>query len=164
LNLRNFTLFRMAAPSVVAMSLLFLPGCESTPGAGGTPTISPAATPQAVPSANVQKVQAWKDANLLASRADGREALVGGGESMNPVYGDNTMLVVHPIEFSQLKAGMTVVYTGRHGRRVAHQLIKREGKGWRAQGINNPDEDNDLVTPENLIGVVYASLSSEIKD
>ena len=118
--------------------------------------------PEAVPSANVTKIQAWKDASKVASRSEGTTALAGGGQSMNPVYGDNTMLVVHPIEYAKLKLGMTVVYfSQRTGGRVAHQLIAKESKGWRAKGLNNPKEDADLVTPDNLIGVVYISLVSE---
>jgi len=80
---------------------------------------------------------------------------------MNPVYGENTMLVVHPIEYAQLQVGMTVVYQSRTGHRVAHQLIAKEKGGWRAQGLNNANQDAELVTPENLIGVVYASIVSE---
>lgn len=80
---------------------------------------------------------------------------------MNPVYGENTMLVVHPIAYQDLKVGMTVVYLSKAGHRVAHQLISKERGGWRAQGINNANQDAELVTPENLIGVVYASIVSE---
>lgn len=131
-------------------------GCE-TDGAG-----TPAASAQPMtPSANVKKVQAWKDAEMLAGREAGREALVGGGDSMKPIYGDNTMLVVTPINYADLQEGMTVVYTNRHGRRVAHQLLSPTRSGWRVQGLNNEAEDAELVTPENLIGVVYASLATE---
>ncbi|HTZ19938.1 MAG TPA: S24/S26 family peptidase [Opitutaceae bacterium] len=133
-------------------------------GLGSCATTAPTGAPppaQPVPAANVQKVQAWKDAEMLAARDPGRTALVGGGTSMNPVYGDNTMLVAVPIDFKDLKAGMYVVYLNRYNRRVAHRLVAKEGKGWRAQGLNNPEEDNDLVTPENLIGVIYASLTHE---
>jgi len=106
-------------------------------------------------------MEAYKDASVLASRGQGRQALVGGGASMNPVYGENTMLVVHPIAYQDLKVGMTVVYLSKAGHRVAHQLIAKERGGWRAQGINNANQDAELVTPENLIGVVYASIVSE---
>lgn len=134
---------------------MLLGGCATPPPAGPPAPVPP------VPSANVQKVQAWRDAEMLAARDPGRTALVGGGASMNPVYGDNTMLVAVPIDFKDLQAGMYVVYLNRQNRRVAHRLVAKEGKGWRAQGLNNPDEDNDLVTPENLIGVIYASLTTE---
>lgn len=157
---------RRLFPFCVSLSLLFplFSGCEtdsSTPVTPATRTAGNLGAPQAVPSADIKKVDAYKDATLLASRGAGRQALVGGGASMNPVYGDNTMLVVHPIEYADLKAGMTVVYLSKSGRRVAHQLIAKESKGWRAQGINNPGEDQELVTPENLIGIVYASMVSE---
>ena len=134
---------------------LLLGGCTATAPTGAPPPAQP------VPTANVQKIQAWKDAEMLAARDPGRTALVGGGTSMNPVYGDNTMLVAVPIDFKDLRAGMYVVYIDRNNRRVAHRLVAKEGKGWRAQGLNNPEEDNDLVTPENLIGVIYASLTPE---
>ena len=134
---------------------LLLGGCAATAPTGAPPPAQP------VPTANVQKIQAWKDAEMLAARDPGRTALVGGGTSMNPVYGDNTMLVAVPIDFKDLQAGMYVVYLNRNNRRVAHRLVAKESKGWRAQGLNNPEEDTDLVTPENLIGVIYASLTPE---
>jgi len=134
---------------------LLVGGCGTTAPTGAPPSAQP------VPTANVQKIQAWKDAEMLAARDPGRTALVGGGTSMNPVYGDNTMLVAVPIDFKDLQAGMYVVYINRNNRRVAHRLVAKESKGWRAQGLNNPEEDNDLVTPENLIGVIYASLTHE---
>ena len=77
---------------------------------------------------------------------------------MNPVYGENTMLVVHPIAFEKLTVGMTVVYVNRDGKRVAHQLVAKEANGWRARGLNNLQEDTELITRDNLVGVVYASL------
>jgi hypothetical protein len=134
---------------------LLIGGCATTAPTGAPPPDQP------VPTANVQKIQAWKDAEMLAARDPGRTALVGGGTSMNPVYGDNTMLVAVPIDFKDLQAGMYVVYLNRDNRRVAHRLVAKESNGWRAQGLNNPKEDNDLVTPENLIGVIYASLTHE---
>jgi hypothetical protein len=149
----------ISAPLLLAVGLagaLLVGGCETT--AVTAPPPPPPAQP--APSANVSKLQAWKDAELLAGRDAGRTALIGGGQSMNPVYGDNTMLVTVPVAFADLKAGMTVVYLNRANRRVAHVLIAKEAKGWRAQGLNNPEADAELVTPDNLIGVLYASLAT----
>lgn len=144
---------------------LFLTGCETvtTPpaGASGVPMNS---STSIVPSSNVSRLQAWQDASSVAARGEGRASLAGAGESMNPVYGDNTMLVVTPIAYEKLQAGMTVVYINKQGRRVAHQLIGKEKQGWRAQGLNNEVADAELVTPENLVGVVYASMSSDAKE
>lgn len=117
-----------------------------------------------VPSSNVSRLQAWQDASTVAARGEGRSSLVGAGESMNPVYGDNTMIVVTPIAYEKLQAGMTVVYINKQGRRVAHQLVSREKQGWKAKGINNDAADAEWVTPYNLVGVVYASMSSDSKN
>ena len=152
---RKTTALLTLAPVCALSAGLFAGGCAATASTGAPPSAQP------VPTANVQKIQAWKDAEMLAARDPGRTALVGGGTSMNPVYGDNTMLVAVPIDFKDLQVGMHVVYVNRNNRRVAHRLVAKESKGWRAQGLNNPEEDNDLVTPENLIGVIYASLVHE---
>ena len=157
----NSRMSRVSGLLLLLPLLLALAGCESD---SSGPSIRRPSEPLPTPSANVSRLQAWQDANLIASRESGREALVGGGTSMNPVYGDNTMLVVQPIDYDQLKAGMTVVYVNDQGKRVAHQLIKKEARGWRAQGIDNDVEDYDYVTPDNLVGVVYASLVSEDPD
>lgn len=111
------------------------------------------------PSANVSKLQAWRDAELIASLAPGRTEVIGAGDSMKPVYGENTILVLSKIAFDDLKPGMNVVYTNRRGRLVVHQSIARDASGWRARGINNAQEDPERVTRENLVGVVYASLA-----
>jgi hypothetical protein len=121
----------------------------------------PPAESAPAPSADVARRETWHDAELLAAREEGRDVLVGAGESMAPVYGDGTVLVVRPIAFDQLHEGMTVVYLNSQGRRIAHRLLRREEQGWRARGLNNATPDDELVTPQNLIGVVYASLMHE---
>ncbi|HRE06315.1 MAG TPA: S24/S26 family peptidase, partial [Opitutaceae bacterium] len=94
----------------------------------------------------------------------GRSSAVGSGESMAPVYGDSTLLVIAKVEFDQLQAGMTVAYQNFLGRRVVHQLLESTSSGWRVQGLNNETADRERVTRENLIGVVYASLASDSSD
>jgi hypothetical protein len=116
-------------------------------------------TPSDAPAANVSKLQAWKDAEAIAALAPGRSEVIGAGDSMKPVYGENTILVISKIGYDELKPGMSVVYTNKLGKLVVHQTLAREAKGWRVQGINNAREDKDRVTRENLVGVVYASLS-----
>jgi hypothetical protein len=116
-------------------------------------------TPSTAPAANVSKLQAWKDAEAIAALAPGRSEVIGAGDSMKPVYGENTILVITKISYDELKPGMNVVYTNRRAKLVVHQTLSREAKGWRVQGINNEREDQDRVTRDNLVGVVYASLS-----
>ena len=49
---------------------------------------------------------------------------------------------------------------GRFGDRYVHQLIRKKRRHWVAKGLNNPTSEPERVTPENLIGVVYATFSS----
>ena len=85
----------------------------------------------------------------------------GGGYSMAPIYGSNTLIVTAPIAFEELKIGMIVAYRSRSGNRYVHQLIQKKHRNWVAKGLNNPTRDPELVTPENLIGVVYAIFNSQ---
>jgi len=54
-------------------------------------------TPATAPAANVSKLQAWKDAEAIAALAPGRSEVIGAGDSMKPVYGENTILVISKI-------------------------------------------------------------------
>jgi signal peptidase I len=144
MSARSFLFFATAGWSVL------MAGCASHAQTTARPRVS-----------NGSRREVWQDAELLAAREPGREVLFGAGESMAPVYGDGSVLVTRPIDYRQLRPGMTVVYINVEGRRVAHRLIRQEDHGWRAQGINNAAPDSDLVTPENLVGVVYASLAQD---
>lgn len=107
-----------------------------------------------------------KRAEAAAAAIPGATALWGVGKSMEPLYSSRTALVVAPINFKELKKGMTVVYVTRRGRMVAHSLIGDLPKGWIAQGVGNDQEDDDLVTRENLVGVIvgaYAEMHSEFR-
>jgi len=137
----------------VMVAGLWLTGCVSTPE--HTPSLKP------VPSSDVGRLQAWQDAEQVAARQSGRETVVGSGDSMRPIYGDRTVLVLAPIEYANLKAGMQIGYVNRHGRRVVHVLVAPDNDGWRVQGLNNESEDRERVTRYNLIGVVYASFATD---
>lgn len=134
------------------------------PPAATTPArdaVSPEKAPKVVPSSDVSRVQAWKDAEMVAKNGEGRSSAAGSGGSMQPVYGDNTMIVITKIAYEDLQPGMTVAYMNHKGHQVVHQLKDRTSRGWHVQGINNEVEDTDLVTRENLLGVVYASFATE---
>lgn len=98
-------------------------------------------------------------AEKAATAIPGAEAMWGVGDSMEPLYSTHTAIVVAPVEFSKLEKGMTVVYQNRRGEMVAHALTGDVPKGWIAQGVNNDDEDDDLVTADNLIGVIVGAYS-----
>jgi hypothetical protein len=111
----------------------------------------------ATPTTTTSIGEAFTDAEAVASREPGRTTAKGTGDSMAPVYGDSTLLVINPILYEELQAGMTVAYLNGRGLRVVHKLVSRTRTGWFVAGINNARIDEDLVTPENLLGVVYAS-------
>jgi hypothetical protein len=105
-------------------------------------------------------------AESAAAEIPGATAFWGVGASMEPLYTSRTAIVVAPMKFKELKKGMTVVYINRRGRMVAHSLTGDLPKGWIAQGVNNDEEDDDLVTKENLVGVIvqaYAEMPSEYR-
>jgi hypothetical protein len=103
--------------------------------------------------------QQMKQAEELAAGITGAQVLWGVGESMEPLYTSRTAVVVAPIAFKDLEKGMTVVYLSRRGTMVAHSLTGDLPKGWIAQGVNNDEEDDDLVTKNNLVGVIVQAFS-----
>lgn len=145
---------RIRRAAWVSALLLVLSGCESPPRP------EPAsAVPAVAPSSDVRRVRAFQDAERIAAADKGRSSAVGQGESMAPIFGDTTMLVLTRVPYEQLEAGMIVAYRNRRGVQVVHRLLERTRQdGWRVQGINNPHEDAEPVTRSNYIGVVYASL------
>lgn len=149
---------RTLPAAVVAVALVGVAGCEST----AKTTRPKAAVSTAAPTSDVRRIDAYQDAEQVARAGSGRAAVVGKGESMAPIYGDTTMLVITQLPFDQLAPGMVVAYRNRRGAEVVHRLVARTRDGaWRAQGINNPEEDAEPVTRLNYVGVVYASLAHD---
>ncbi len=146
----------LARLAKIAATLLALAASGCT-----TPTAPPPTTdgPKVAPSTDVSVDQAWHDAKLVAGREPGRTPVVGTGTSMAPVYGDDTMLVINPIAYGELRAGMIVAYRNSRGVRVVHRLVEKVAGGWRVMGLNNERIDTDLVTRSNLLGVIYASFN-----
>lgn len=108
--------------------------------------------------------QQMKAAEKAAAEIPGAETLWGVGASMEPLYTSNTAIIIAPVNFNELKKGMTVVYLNSRGRMVAHSLTGDLPKGWIAQGVNNDQEDDDLVTKRNLVGVIVKAYSASESD
>lgn len=101
-----------------------------------------------------------KTAEQFAASLPHAQALWGIGRSMEPLYAPNTAVVVQEIDYNKLKKGMTVVYLKSNGRRVAHSIVGETRGGFLVQGINNDEEDAELVTPDNFIGVITQAFAS----
>lgn len=101
-----------------------------------------------------------KTAEQFAATLPRAHALWGIGRSMEPLYVPNTAVVVQEINYDDIKKGMTVVYVKSNGRRVAHSVVGETRGGFLVQGVNNDEEDAELVTPENFIGVITQAFAS----
>lgn len=124
----------------------------------GCATDGSAPAARVTPTANATLGEAYRDAELVSAQEERRSTAQGVGHSMAPLYGEGTVLVIHPIRYEELAAGMLVAYLDRQGRRVVHKLVGRTREGWLTIGINNDRIDGEPVTPLNLLGVVYAQL------
>jgi hypothetical protein len=113
------------------------------------------------PSSTVDRMSVVQAARMTQSGEPGSQVGQGGGNSMQPIYGDNTVLVIEPIAWDQLRAGMNVAYRDPFGNRIVHRLLYKQDGYWVAQGLNNPGPDKYPVMPKNLIGVVYGSFQTD---
>ncbi len=138
---------------MIVVLLVILSGC-----AGGS---EGSLVSKAVPATDVGRMQAWDDAERVVALGEGRLTMIGTGKSMQPVYGEGTVLVLTKIDFADLKPGMQVAYVNDDGRQVLHVLIAYDPErlGWKVRGLNNESEDRARVTSSNLVGVVYASFA-----
>ncbi len=152
-NLRLTPLMRVAAFAVIALS-------ATTASAGIKSERLLASIIKRTPASTIVAAgEQIRAAEKAAAAIPGAEAMWGVGESMEPLYSTHTAIVVAPIDFKALEKGMTVVYMNRRGNMVAHSLTGDLPKGWIAQGVNNDEEDDDLVTRDNLIGVIVGAFS-----
>ena len=99
-------------------------------------------------------------AEKCAAGIPGAQALWGVGSSMEPLYASNTAVVVTRIDYDAIKRGMTVVYVKRNGHRVAHSVVGETRGGYLVQGVNNEEEDVELVTERNFIGIISQAFAS----
>lgn len=107
----------------------------------------------------VAESEAWRRAEEIVSTTPGTFTLVGGGESMQPLYPPGTILVLREVDFAELRSGETALYRNRAQRAVAHVLVAKCRDGWRVRGLNNATHDPEPVVSENLIGIVFAAFT-----
>ena len=163
----RYRFHRGTAPLLATVLGTVMPTGCSTPG---TPVATVSASTTAAGERNglrinprqAAKLEAWHDATQLSASEPDRTSVAGAGESMAPVFDEDTILVIAKAQFQDLEPGMKVAYLSRDGRQVVHQLVDRTPDGWRVRGINNGGIDSERVTARNLLGVVYASLDATV--
>ncbi|MEO6875322.1 MAG: hypothetical protein ABI222_10945 [Opitutaceae bacterium] len=161
-RLPTLSLTRVGMAVAIVGGAFFFGGCSSI----GVPQNLDSIVSFAPAPVIVAKGHELHAAELAAQQVQGAQAFIGAGESMEPVYASGTAIVVTPVDFAQLKPGMSVVYVNNAGRGVAHALVAKTSDGWIAQGANNSSPDPDRVTVRNLVGVVtqaYAAADTPLR-
>ncbi len=101
---------------------------------------------------------AYRQARALAATMPGAFVMRGRGNSMLPLYRSGTLLVVQPVNYTELARGMSVVFEDEQ-RVITHILVAKAGDGWRTTGLNNRRHDFVPVNAGNLRGVVVAAFT-----
>ena len=148
-------MFRRAPLTVVGM--FFLGGLVGAARETDDPWIRGIFTGRSPRPMPVVETVAWQRAGELAGNTAGAFVLVGGGESMLPLYEPGTILVMQQCAYEKLERGQTAVYRNLAGKVVAHVLITKARDGWRVAGLNNRIHDMEPVLAQNLVGVVIAA-------
>lgn len=139
-TLRN-RILRLAAVAFIALS-----------------AIAPATSYAVAPSSGVPFLDALSDARHLARINADMSVFMVKGESMEPFFGNNSLLVINKTDFDALRPGMLVVYKDAAGDFVAHRVIEHTSTGWTVMGQNNDKKDPGLVTSDNYQGSVFCLL------
>ena len=152
---------RLALVRAIWLMCLFALLCDSAAGAGITAQSKLTAILVRSPDAQLVPVgQELKTAERMAARVVDAIAYLGIGGSMEPLYASNTAVVVVPIDYDRIKNGMTVVYLNCDGQRVAHCVVGETRDGYLVQGVSNEKADSEVVTKDNLIGVIIQAFAS----
>lgn len=108
------------------------------------------------PYSNVTTDKALSEAEWLISVNRGWEVFRAKGDSMHPVYGENSLLLISHTTFENLREGMIALYVDGDGDIVGHRLTQRDASGWRAKGTFSNRIDPNTIHPANYVGVVAA--------
>lgn len=164
-------IFQVAASLTGAVALMLLAGGCSTQVVHGTAQVAPVSPPSrgllslglSPVAEEVSPREAWPLAETYARQHPGCEVLVGSGDSMLPFYHDRTVLVIARLAMSEVRVGMTVIFTGESGRPVAHLLTEKTSRGWRTRGVGNAEDDRALVRYDNYIGAVVKAYAPALR-
>lgn len=154
---RPFSALRGVLALAAAAAGLLVSGCNTT-------TSEPSDLMLFAENAPLPQIVAQGTELAAAERAAkaqrGCFAVQGEGFSMEPMYVSGTAVVVRVGGYDNLRSGQPVVYRTRSGMTVAHMLVRPTDYGWVAAGLNNNGRDVELVTADNLVGVITQAYAS----
>jgi hypothetical protein len=152
-------LTRAGVAAAVALLGLGWGGCSTQTALRYSPEAVAAYSP--VPEV-VPTFDAIKFAKKYVVDHPGTDFMVGSGDSMLPLYKDQTVVVTQRVAVPELKTGMTAVFVGDQGRPVAHVLIRQTSDGWIAMGVGNEKPDSTPVNAANLLGIVVKAYQPSV--
>ena len=100
-------------------------------------------------------------AQYYANLRPGAFVLTGEGNGMMPLYAAGTVIVIEPVPFDTLRAGMTVLFHSQYDGRVAHYLVRQAPGGWITVGVNQSRNDDKPMTSDNYIGQVVMAFTPQ---
>ena len=146
------------AGSFIRATIISLLGLGSLVGSGCASMDRPVSLETASQMSPLPTIASLADATRLAksyvAEHAGAQIALGSGDSMLPLYKNNTVIVVAPTPMAALQRGMTVVFVSAEGWPVAHVLVEKRADGWVTMGLNNPGCDAHLMSVANYVGVV----------
>jgi len=122
-------------------------------------SLAPLTARAVAPSSGLSFEDVLDGAHRVAELNTGWQIFKAEGQSMEPLFGKNSLVLTAHTDFKDLRLGMLVVYKDASGDLVAHRLVERADGGWVAKGYNNNKVDPALVTPNNLVGVIFGILN-----
>jgi signal peptidase I len=81
-------------------------------------------------------------------------SFIGTGQSMEPLYGQGTVVFTNTKSFDEVKVGDIVVYHSSRGFNVCHEVVGKSWRGFIMRGLNNTKWDEEYMTRANFLGVV----------
>lgn len=126
--------------------------------------LAPRAAATGRPDTGVRFDAALQDAEAVAANRPGFSVVRVSGHSMVPYFRSGAVIVMKHIDAAQLRVGMIAVYVNRFGEKVVHRVIAKVEGGWEVKGYNNSRPDSTVVNAGNLLGIVYATFDSDVRE
>jgi len=107
---------------------------------------------------------AWERTLGYIEDHPGSNYVVGIGDSMLPLYHSGALIILERPQVWDLKVGQTVVFVNAERELVAHVLVKYGAGQGITRGLNNSDDDVDVLTDSSFVGVVVKAYQPAVSE